>query len=157
MNLSKIFEKFGLKKISLNAVFGQLDFEFSDGDREAAWDMYVELITRVTTQPLVLESGDEKSALGSIYMLFPATRSVLKGKGRQAVNFTKIAVVVLNQVIRPFTAKWHRKMMLGAFENVNECKQFRGELEVLQEDLRKYSRILANMAEVEDLTKLDED
>lgn len=64
--------------------------------------MYVELITRIATQELDEDCGDEKAALNSIHALFPITREILKSKGRLAPNFTKIAVVVLNQILRPF-------------------------------------------------------
>lgn len=118
---------------------------------------YVELITRITTQPLDDATGDEETALNSVYQLFPITRDILKSKGRNAENFTKIAVIVLNQIIRPFTAKWHKKKLSGEFSNENECIQFRTELKQLQADLICYSRLLADMAKVEDLTCLLEE
>lgn len=68
-----------------------------------------------------------------------------------------MAVVVLNQVIRPFTAKWHRLTLQGAFENHEKCVEFRDELSSLQLTLRKYTRMLADMAGVEDLTVLEDD
>jgi len=33
------------------------------------------------------------------------------------IQFRKIAIVVLNQVIRPFTVKWHRLSLAGAFND----------------------------------------
>lgn len=63
----------------------------------------------------------------------------------------------LNQIIRPFTAKWHKKKLSGEFSNENECIQFRTELKQLQADLICYSRLLADMAKVEDLTCLLEE
>ncbi len=70
--------------------------------------MYIELITRVSTQDLVPELGEEQSALDSVYSLFDTTRDILKSKGRKSIKFTQIAVIVLNQIIRPFTTKWHK-------------------------------------------------
>ncbi len=72
------------------------------------------------------------------------------------VNFTKIAIVVLNRVVRPFTAKRHRKSMAGDFEDETERAVFRDELAALQEELHKYSGMLADIADVEDLTELEE-
>lgn len=118
---------------------------------------YVCRITRITTQPLDDATGDEETALNSVYQLFPITRDILKSRGRNAENFTKIAVIVLNQIIRPFTAKWHKKKLSGEFSNENECIQFRTELKQLQADLICYSRLLADMAKVEDLTCLLEE
>ena len=116
--------------------------------------MYVELITRITTQPLAQDEGDEATALESVYSIFGITREILKSKGRNAENFTKIAIVVLNQIIRPFTAKWHRKKLEGAFDNSSECFTFRSELNDLQIELIKYSKLLAELAKVEDLTAI---
>ena len=56
----------------------------------------------------------------------------------------------------PWTAKWHRKSLAGDFEDETERAVFREELAVLQEELRKYSRMLADIAGVEDLTDLEE-
>ena len=153
----ELFRRWGLKSIKLNGKFAQLEFEATDDDMTAAWDMYVELITRITTQPLDDTTGDEETALNSVYQLFPITRDILKNKGRNAENFTKIAVIVLNQIVRPFTAKWHKKKLNGDFLNENECIQFRTELKQLQAELICYSRLLADMAKVEDLTRLSEE
>lgn len=61
----------------------------------------------------------------------------------------------MNQVVRPFTAKWHRKELQGAFSDQSECNAFRDDLQKLQINLRKYSTLLARLAEVEDITVLE--
>jgi hypothetical protein len=71
------------------------------------------------------------------------------------MEFTKIAVIVLNQVIRPFTAKWHRLSLQNSFNDSVQCAEFRKELIVLQEQLQNYTKMLADMAGVEDLTTLE--
>lgn len=152
----ELFRRWGLKSIKLNGKFAQLEFEATDDDMTAAWDMYVELITRIATQELDEDYGDEKTALSSIYALFPITREILKTKGMLAPNFTKIAVVVLNQILRPFLSKWHRRCLAREFENPESCIEFRKELENIRIQLLCYSRMLAEMAKVEDLTNLCE-
>lgn len=52
--------------------------------------------------------GDERMAPDSVHNLFAITRGTLKTQGRKPGKFAKIAIVVLNQVVRPFTAKWHK-------------------------------------------------
>lgn len=151
---SELFKTYGLSEIKLHIGFVDVAFTPSVRDQEAAWEMYVELITRVTTQQLASDTGDEETALTSVYNLFGVTRDILKQKGREAQNFTKIAVIVLNQIIRPFTAKWHKKKNAGSFSNANECLEFRNELAILQTQLRGYSKLLADIAMVEDLTCL---
>ena len=140
MSWKSKLQEWGLDSLKVKTSFLEAEISLEDGDREAAWKLYVELLTRITTQALPTGSGDEESALESIYSLFDTTRKVLKEQGQECAQFTKLAVIVLNQIVRPFTAKWHPKMLAGAFECPSECKVFREELEDLQKELRKYSR-----------------
>lgn len=155
MTFKELFQKWGLTSIKLNMGFAEIEFNPTDDDQTAAWDMYVELLTRIDTQPLEDTTGDEESALASIFNLFSITRSILREKGRNASNFTKVAIIVLNQIIRPFTAKWHKKKINGAFSDEEECSEFRTELRQLQDQLIAYTRLLAEMAMVEDLTDIN--
>ncbi len=157
MKWSKWLEQWDMTSLKIKTSFLEMEWKPQDEDKTAAWELYIELLTRITTQPLFHEHGDEKSALDSIYSLFPITREVIKSNGRHCIEFTKIAVVILNQIVRPFTAKWHRLSIHGAFEDSEKCVQFRGELGDLQKDLMKYTRMLANMAGVEDLTELEDE
>lgn len=109
-----------------------MEWKPQDEDKNAAWELYIELLTRITTQPLDDSHGDEETALKSIHSIFPLTREVIKENGRHCIEFTKIAIVVLNQVIRPFTAKWHRMSVQGAFSDSESCQEFRKELAELQ-------------------------
>lgn len=154
MTFGELFRKWGLQNVKLNIGFAEVEFCPTEDDQTAAWDMYVELITRITTQPLVKDSGDEETALTSVYSMFGVTREILKIKGRQAQQFTKIAVIVLNQIIRPFTTKWHKKKLEGAFGFSDDCEMFRNELYGLQSQLKCYSHLLADLAKVEDLTDI---
>ena len=126
-------------------------------NRKAAWDLYVEMVTRKTTQPLDPEHGDEKAALDSVYSLFQTTREILLRRGPDCVEFARIAIVILNQEIRPFTAKWHPKSLAGAFDIPDECNEFRTELESLQKILRAYMRTLAVLAGIKDITELSQE
>ena len=112
------------------------------------------MLTRIVTQPLPAQHGDEKTALDSVFSLFGITREILRRKGRECTEFTKISVVVLNQVVRPFTAKWHKLVLSGAFSEEAARQEFREELNVLQIVLRKYTKALADIAQVEDLTAI---
>ncbi len=150
MKWSQWLDEWGLSKLKINAGFLEMELKPKDHDRDAAWEMYVELLTRVTTQALPTEYGDEQAALSSIYSLFGITRKIIKKHTRHAVEFSKIAIVVLNQIVRPFTAKWHKLAIGGAFDDAELCKEFRSELNLLQDDLRKYTALLGSLAGVED-------
>ncbi len=148
-------KKWQLDNLSIEAGFLSAEIKFNNADKNAAWELYVELLTRVSTQYLDPEHGDEDTALASIHSLFPTTREILKKHGTGAIEFAKIAIVVLNQVVRPFTAKWHKKKLAGALNETAEQQVFRKELDELQEQLRNYTKLLSDIAGVEDLTQLE--
>ena len=153
MRLLNLLEKWKMTTLKMSTSFLQMEWTPKAADKDAAWALYIELLTRITTQPLRVEHGDEEMALDSVYSLFSITREVIKEQGRDCVNFAKIAIVVLDQVIRPFTEKWHRKSMTGGFlVHSSEQSSFHEEFASLQVELRKYTRMLADIAEVEDLT-----
>lgn len=153
--LQELFTKYRLTSIRLNTGIVTADITLNSADMDAAWEMYVEMLTRITTQPLPEDAGDEKTALESIYALFPIAREILRRHGRQTVQFSKVIIPVLNQVVRPFTAKWHQRRLFGAFEDEATRIEFREDLRNLLVDMRNCNRMLAEIAEVEDLTDLE--
>jgi hypothetical protein len=157
MKRRDFLEQWGLSSLKIKLGFLEGEFAPRDADRAAAWELYIELLTRVTTQYLLPEDGDEKTALDSVYAIFPLTREILRRQGSVCGEFAKLAIAVLNQIIRPFTAKWHSLTLAGAFQSADRRREFRAELAALQPRLRDYTRALAAMAEVEDLTALEGD
>jgi hypothetical protein len=155
MKRRDFLEQWGLSSLTIKLGFLEGEFAPRDADRAAAWELYVELLTRITTQYLSPEDGDEKTALDSVHAIFPLTREILRRQGSGCGEFAKLAIPVLNQIIRPFTAKWHRLSLAGAFQDASRCQAFRVELSALQARLRDYTRALAAMADVEDLTGLE--
>ena len=154
MQLKKLLEKWDLTSLKIKAPFLEMEWQPNDEDKTAAWELYIELITRAATQRMAPDEGDEAAALKSIYELFPLTRDTIKRNGRYCINFTRIAVVVLNQKVLPFTSKWHPRTIAGALGEADK-QAFRAELRDLQTDLRNYTRLLADLADVEDLTDLE--
>ena len=148
-------KKWNMTSLRIKSPFLEADWKPKNKDKDASWDLYIELLTRITIQKLPQEYGDERTALESVYKLFSLTREIIKRHGRECIEFTKIAIVILNQKIRPFTAKWHKIMLENGFENEEIRKEFRKELEELQGVLRIYTKMLSDMAGVEDLTELE--
>ena len=143
--------------VKLGVNFSEKIFKkVSNNDQKAAWDLYVEMVTRITTQPLDREHFDEKTALDSVYSLFQTTREILLAQGPDCMVFAKIAIEILNQKVRPFTTKWYYKNLEGAFDDPAACEEFQNELELLQEILRAYTRTLAVLAGIEDITSLSD-
>jgi hypothetical protein len=155
MKFQDLFEKWNLTGLKVKTPLMDMEWEPSDPDKDAAWDLYVELLTRITTQSLPDDDGIEQTSLESVYGLFSITRQTLKEHGRSCIQFTKISIIVLNQIIRPFTAKWHSLSEQRAFEDPEKCREFRLELAALQIQLRNYTKLLADLANVEDLTEIE--
>lgn len=143
-------------KLKINASIFEVELTFTDKDKDAAWDLYVEMITRTTTQAFVKEEGNAKAALDSIYSIFGLTRSLLKEHGRDCRGFAKVSIPILNQMIRPFTSKWHQYSLDGTLEYPENYESFMLELRSLQKDLGKYVNLLADMAGVEDMSQLED-
>ena len=87
--------------------FADKEWQPTAADKSAAWELYTEIRTRITTQPLAYRHGVEETALTSVYNIFSLTRNAIK-KHEGCTHFATLAVYVLNVSIRPFTAKWHR-------------------------------------------------
>ena len=155
MKLVDLLGKYNLDGVKINLKIVEAEISFDRADKDAAWELYVEMLTRIVTQPLPSNDGDEKKALESVYSLFPTTREILRRRGRTTIHFSKIAIPVLNQVVRPFTAKWHRESLSSTFTSKEKREEFRQELASLQDKLRNYNRMLAEIADVEDLTDLE--
>ncbi len=155
MKRRAFLEEWGLSSLKINLGFLEGEFAPHDHDRAAAWELYIELLTRIFTQDLAPEDGDEQAALDSVYAIFPLTREILRRHGSNCGEFAKLAIPVLNQIVRPFTSKWHRLSKSKTFDSVDRCSEFRAELATLQPSLRNYTRALAAMADVEDLTVLE--
>ncbi len=155
MDWREWLQKWHMTSLKINLKFLEAQWQPKEEDRDAAWELYIELLTRIATQPLAQDEGNERAALDSVHSLFPTTRAIIGKHGRGCFEFTKIAVVVLNQVVRPFTARWHGLSLAGAFDDPAQRTLFHEELAALQKQLCQYTRMLADMAGVEDLTELE--
>lgn len=119
--------------------------------------LWVQLVTRIATQPLHYRSGEEERAAWSLFLLFDKTRELLAAH-RDAAQFRTIAVSLLNDTLRPYTARWHGWMTedkerrdkdgkpLSCFRDEQVRRQFRAELKELQPKLREACGQLANLA-----------
>lgn len=102
-------------KLNLHVLEIAGTWEPNDAERRAAWELYVELVTRVSVVPLGVDEGLLREALSSLYSLFGTTREVLRRHGPEVAepkrngqyNFGYLAVAMLNFGIRPLLARWH--------------------------------------------------
>lgn len=144
------------------------EWDVDDVQRKAAWEIYVELITRVTVVELKKDEGILREALSSFYSLFNTTREILKRYGptiavpahKSDITLGHVAVGVLNRVLRPLTAKWHP--MLEEYEkkrlpNIsiaehermwNHADELRAEIEKVRTAMIQYADVLSEVSEV---------
>lgn len=118
----------------------------TDADRAVAWDVYVELQTRITTQLLKDDEGDDKTALESVYRLFPMSREFFHRHGVDCANAATLITAFLNEKIRPFTALWHGKSAKWT-AGADPDQEFRKALTNIPPTLRKLAAALSHLAD----------
>jgi hypothetical protein len=142
-------------------------WEPDEQEQKAAWEMYVELITRTSIEELAEEEGSVREALSSLYTLFGTTREILRKYGPAVakpkggdLSFGLIAVTVLNKVLRPLLTRWHPE--LADYESHRppdaspiayerawpRAAELRSDLNEVRRSLRTYAGYLAEVAEV---------
>jgi hypothetical protein len=146
-------------------------WEPDESERKAAWEMYVELITRIAVAELQPGEGLLREALSSLYTLFDTTRKILREhgpsvaqpKGEDNLSFGYLAVAILNTVLRPLLAKWHPLLLdyentressvspLGHERRWNRYEELRQELNQVRGVLTQYADLLAQVAGVPSL------
>jgi hypothetical protein len=129
--------------------------------RRVAWRLFVEMATRIATQPMSEEEGDDGIALNSLYELFQLTRQAVaemeptpKATGDTVETF---ALDMLNSDLRPFLSKWHPKwddfVKSKSSDGWELHTQFRGELAILQSQIETRARGLAELARVKNVER----
>jgi hypothetical protein len=92
----------------------------ANSDQEAAaWEIYVELVTRISVVELGAEQGLLREALGSLHSLFGTIRAILRRHGPsvaraggfEASEVSVVAMAILNDVLRPLLADWHPQLL----------------------------------------------
>lgn len=117
--------------------------KFTSGgtQRRVAWRLFIEMTTRIATQPVPDHSGQDGAALVSLHHLFVLTRKVLTEMEPTPIasgeTIETYALDMLNSDLRPFLTKWH-PLWEEFDKNGDKSKpwprqvEFRGELKALQ-------------------------
>jgi len=134
-----------------------LKFISAGYQRRVAWRLFVEMATRISTQPLDDLVGDDGIALKSLYDLFRLTRTTISEmeptRSASGNTVETYALDMLNADLRPFLSKWHPQWethVSAAGEKHSQewelHKQFRSELSELQTKIEVRARGLATIA-----------
>ncbi|WP_233580868.1 toll/interleukin-1 receptor domain-containing protein [Streptomyces triticirhizae] len=133
-------------------------------ERAAAFDLQIELVTRVGVQRLGPEQGSLREALDSLYALFGVTRDVLHRMSGETVGprvLPGVALRVANEHLRPFLSTWHPALQAweatrppgtGAVEHEQrwaDAPRIRAELAELAEPLTSAARELAGLCGID--------
>lgn len=146
-------------------------WEPDESERKAAWELYIELVTRTAVVELRSDEGSVREALSSLHSLFETTRKLLRQYGPSVarpkrsgyLSFGFLAVAMLNRVLRPVLAKWHP--LLSAREQKRPAditpiehertwdrdSELREELARVRTVLTDYARYLEAVADVPSL------
>lgn len=156
-----------LKKVAVSLPFGlgSAEWETDPTERKAAWELYIELVTRVAVEPLNSDEGILRETLSSLYSLFSTTREILKTAGPNVGASPEyvggVAIAVLNRGLRPFLSKWHPRLQHWETQrpplvspqihekNWPEESELRAELETLRDEIKEYAAALASIAGIE--------
>ncbi|MFG2584415.1 hypothetical protein [Streptomyces malaysiensis] len=160
--------------VKLNLKFLEVSgtWQPNDVERRAAWDLYVELTTRVTIVPIRQEEGVLREALASIYSVFASTREILKRYGPEVAepkrsgqyNFAFLAIALLNYELRPILSKWHPELEEWEIMRAPDvsrreheaawdlCGELREELSVMRRTVMTYANTLGTACGVPDLS-----
>jgi hypothetical protein len=160
-------------KIGVKLPFLEIEgtWEVDEIQQKAAWEIYVELVTRISVQELKPDEGFLREALTSLYSLFATTREILKKYGPSiAIAYQKsdttlghISVAVLNKLLRPLLAKWHpllsdhesrrgKNVSILEHERKWEChSELREEINKVRKNMIDYANVLAEVAGVASL------
>ena len=161
--------KLNLKLPGLGGIEGT--WQPDDNEINAAWELYVELVTRAPLGQPPRHQGLAREALTSIYSMFSTTRGILRQygpgvarpKNDDELSFGYFAVTMLNLVLRPMLTRWHP--LLQEWEGSKEVgvsaadhevawphyQEFRDELRQTRDRLLEYARLFATVADVPEL------
>ncbi len=117
--------------------------------------LHTQITSRITTQRLGYLDGVEKTALDSVFELFPTTRRI-NDRFPDAQHFEAVAWEVLNTQVRPFTAKWHSKSERGALAALDATDEFRAQLLQLQDVLKRFDNFLVKLHDENAPAAIDE-
>ncbi|CAI7975200.1 conserved hypothetical protein [Frankia sp. Hr75.2] len=131
--------------------FSNAQFVVTKDNKAVAWRLFIEMVTRVSLQPLDQGTGKIREAMNSLYALFGITRQTLaeaqpSRRIGNAPTVEHLAVAMLNKELRPFLSRWHPRLQAwenehpgeleSAWPDDEECRQ---ELSSMQARLIRYA------------------
>ena len=129
----------------------ELKFVVNNESRQVAWQFYIEVVTRVSTQPLGDGDGSIRETLTSLHGLFATTRDILRASrpsipASSGLTVEHLAVTMLNLHLRPFLAKWHPRLREFETENPDCGESSWPQNQTCRRELRQMQKGLVDFA-----------
>ncbi|MFB7931969.1 TIR domain-containing protein [Streptomyces sp. NPDC056039] len=133
-------------------------------ERAAAFDLQVELVTRVGVQPLPPNHGSLREALTSLHSLFATTRELLHRVATETatpLTLPGITAKLTNEHLRPFLTAWHPALQeheanrppdISPAEHERRWERsgdMRADLDALREPLTSVAKDLATLCGID--------
>ena len=170
MHLKDLFQKWKLTDLHIEASVLDIPYTPSEEDKNACWDLCVELLMFLKQQwypygdgvghfiqgkELMFDYWDVDNAtffqnfIDRVVALETATGKLLQQHGRKVPCFVKISDIFLNYVVQPFLGHLnipgHEHVREGFDEHLDECV----------DRVRRYAKLLADVADVKDLVEIE--
>ncbi|MBT3320763.1 MAG: hypothetical protein HN392_00590 [Anaerolineae bacterium] len=155
-------QKIKATKLTVGLPFnlGSLETESTSDSERVAWELYVELITRLPLKEIDTPSSDDLSFL---FDIINVTRQILRQAGPSISRWPnplgRMVIDIINKGIRPFLAKWYPLLNVANREKTKENNakgqqdktlfEFKRNFADLHGELIIYSEALAKLAGVE--------
>lgn len=143
-------------------------WEPDENEQMAAWELYVELVTRISVADVSKSDYLLRESLESLHTLFDITRSILRKYGPaiakpnndRVLSLGYLAITILNSILRPFLSKWHpllqdyesqKPTIISSLQherNWQHYHEFRKELKQIQSSIYEYGNVLAEVSGV---------
>lgn len=139
---------------------GSLEVESNPDSEKIAWELYIEIITRLPPKGVPLNPSED---LTFLFDIINVTRQILRQSGPSISRWPNplgtIAIDVINKGIRPFLGKWHpilnglhHDIVKNSKKEVQQDKillEFNQDFDKLQSELIIYIEALAKLAGVD--------
>jgi hypothetical protein len=129
----------------------------NEAEQAGAWDLLVELVTRISVVGLKEDEGRLDAALASYAAIFGAARGALQRHGpsvaaqrRGELSFAIIVAHLLNRVMRPVTGWWHPRV---AQLDAEQETKLRGTLAELSRLVTEYAKVFAEACDAKDFVR----
>jgi hypothetical protein len=146
-------------------------------EQQAAWEIYVELVTRVGVAGLQPDEGLLRESLSSLHVIFTTTRDILRKSGPAIarpksdgnLSLGTLTIHLLNFALRPVLAKWHPLLKdwehtrdpsvseLQHERNWARTAELRQALHDTRHILQEYTTLLAQVAGIPPLVVMNEE